>query len=186
LPTSSGGNYDADIAALQNDIDNIYAEMENFSDELDNTLAEVDDMLENWEAKIIEEEEVETTTSDPVRWDIELSATKTGAVLLYECYPKKIDEEDTYDIDIQVTNNTASELVDVVLMLYLVPRETTAILNESDTDIYTTSTPLLRWTMDIITKSNDCTRRIECESNKFNVPANGNVVIRTEFDLAYK
>jgi len=77
--------------------------------------------------------------------------------------------------------------VDVVLSIYLTPRQTTTIVDESDTDIFTVShNPRLWWTVDVITKTGNYARRIECISNKFNILANSSRLIQTEFDLAYE
>jgi len=115
LPTSSGGNYDADIAALQKDIDNTYAEMENFSDELDNTLAEVDDMLTDWEEEQADNEEqtsnTDTATDDTTRWSLNVWTDYESINLLeVDLDSNRIEDEDDYTIWLLLYNRNHRSL----------------------------------------------------------------------------
>lgn len=186
LPDSSNAkDYSSDIAALQSDIDNIYSQFEEIQNQIDDVLAQVDETLAAWEEAQQSTTEKETITSSTTSWDIELTASNASATLAYEIRPSRIKDEDIYDIDIQVTNSTGTALTDVILTIYLLPRDSTTLVSD-DTDIYSRTTPMLNWAVDIITKSSGTARRIECTSSKFTVPANSSVTLNTEFELVYQ
>lgn len=186
MPASGNStDYSGDIAALQSDIDNIYSQFEEIQNQIDDVLSQVDDTLTAWEEAQETDEEPSELVSETTRWDVELVANNINATLDYEVRPSRIEDEDIYDINIQVTNGTAAALVDVILTIYLMPRDSTSLVSK-DTDIYSRATPMLNWSIDIITKSNGAARRIECTSGKFTVPANSSVVLSTEFELIYQ
>ena len=151
-------------------------------------MSQVDDTLTAWEEQQATETETETETlaTTSTRWDIEVSCSNSDATVEVEISPTRIDEADTYDIDIQVTNPTGDAMTGIYLLAYYLPRDATTLIDSEDTDMYPVSSPMLNWNIDVITKSGGQARRIECESDKFNLAAGASLVIRTEFDLAYQ
>jgi TolA-binding protein len=185
LPSSDNStDYSGEITALQSDIENIYAQFEETQNQIDDAVSQVDDTLAAWEEEQAQEQVaiVNSTT----RWDIEVSCSNPDATVEVEVNPSRIDEADTYDIDIQVTNSTGTDMTGIYLLAYYLPRDATTLVDSNDTDMYPASSPMINWSVDVITKSSGQTRRIECESAKFNLAAGASLVIRTEFDLAYQ
>ena len=172
LPASSGGNYD-------DDIDNLYAEIESIREELDTTLLTVEDMLAKWEEEQVttNEEQSNTTT----RWGIECSSSYSSSEIKIDWYssPSRIEEADIYKIRLTIYNSKVDaignpvEIKDLYIDIDLTPNSGDEVfVNGKNTYLDTIQSPYYWWDMDVVTRGeNEYTRRISFVSEKITAPA---------------
>ena len=93
LPTASG-NYDDDIIALQEDIDNLY-------DQLSEVLDDIDIRLAEWE----DEQATNSTsaTAETTKWTPEVWVDEAKVDVYLQC--RQIEDEDDYTLSLYFTNN---------------------------------------------------------------------------------
>lgn len=194
MPTSSGNNYDADIEALQSNIDGFYEEIDSIREELDDTLTEIDTMLADWEeeqATSNSESETNTTT----RWSIDCSSTYLITEVGISVYtsPSRIEEEDIYRIRLTIYNHKTSIVNNLQIDLNFTPKTGDKVfINEKNTYLDTVQSPYYWWDMDVITRGNeDYTKRISFLSEQVTVPAAvgttwGKLILELEFNLEYQ
>lgn len=221
LPTpADGGDYSADIEALQADIDGIYTELDDLRVELQDVLAEVDDMLADWE------EQQDTNSNDDsidfvdatTRWSLDVWTDYDSFKLLEAEVDsnKRIEDEDDYTIWLQLYNNnytpidrrdtianrpsadltvgylyyatdtkelwkaistTSWEKVTNLASIYQVvevkevivqfsPKSSDrVIVDESQTELYSSGYPSFDWDMDYSNRSDGSCKRIEATTD---------------------
>jgi hypothetical protein len=186
LPESDSTDYSGDINALYDEIDNL-------SMELDDILAEVDDMLAAWEEEQASFDNGSSSSNslDTTKWSLEVEFANdlpAGVTLEYEIKPTRIEESDTYRVNIFLYSAGAT-IENNYITVYFVPRDKDTNIDTKGTFLDSANSPYLDWYPSFSPKessgvSSNC-RRITFESDEFDLTLTGNYTIKLDFDLYY-
>jgi hypothetical protein len=103
----------------------------------------------------------------------------------YQQSPSPIDDADTYEIRLNLTNTTNETISDYVLELTYSPNAVVSV-DPKRTFIDTVNSPYTIWYVDIVKRSDGSCRRISAESEPVKLLASETIQLRLEFTLVYK